>query len=407
MVQLFPFPSNKQALNQEAMNLMDAVKNEPQSIDISLEKESTTSKPMNISLEKEPIKVNSNLEEDAKYTLVDPLKDINDSELLTAEECRFCVSLKLNDPRCEGIPVNWTERSNKSGKSRTTLIAMKQSLIKRNIIEEIRQGRNSVYFYRLLPMEGWQRKEPPQKKISVDNLMNAVDNIIEFPINKEPVAEKEPSIWRNPEDSDSVRYWTTGQIYDDASGIEVVRQCEAEGLIPQQVVKRAIAFSKVPQLILGVIASVGEKLVKFIDKLGEEVEKQEAKPAPKKKVIPPVQKLNTQVSQGSRYGQLVNQGQSTNGQVGLEEWYTQRYKEGYFCRPWDMHLYATNNNTESLTAYRLTRDGKSAEYRSESIRALRECWDNSIIHYFWGEDIRSRRATVEDYLRWKDGKQNQ
>lgn len=413
MIQLFPVPNKS---TQQPLGFCSNSEEQFMNLESAANEQSINS--MNISLEKESNKVNSNVEEDDEYTLANESLEVVFSNCLSDMEYRLISYLTLADTLFEGIPISPSFMARRLRRSRTTIIAATKSLVDRNVIEKIKPSKGQEFLYRLLPMDGWQKRETVTRKVQT-NVGDVKSNIIDFPnrnvaedkgsdpwLDDEKV-EPIPTIWRSPKDSDSNRYWTTGQIYDDASGIEVVRQCEAEGLVPQQVVKRAIAFSKVPQLILGTIASIAEKLITFIDKLGEEVEKQEAKPAPRKKVIPPVQKLNTQGSQGSRYGHLVNQGQSTNGQAGVEEWYTQKYKEGYFSRPWDMHLYATNNNTEYLTAYRITPDGKSAVHRSESIRALRECWDNSIIHYFWGEDIRERKATVEDYLRWRDGQQNQ
>jgi hypothetical protein len=404
VVELFPVPSkteltcqgnrttqfSKQPLEK---GIKESVKESVKATNITLEKESI--KAMNITLEKDIDKVNSNSKEDVEYILVNDLLTLINSQSLSAEELKLVLYLKGCDPLCEGIPINWVELSNKFRKSRTSLLAMKQSLVKREVIQEISQGKGRVYSYRLLPIEGWQKKEPPQRKISVDKLMDAVDNIIEFPLNKE-AEEVVPSIWRSPEDSDSNRYWTTGQIYDDASGIEVVRQCETEGLIPQQVVKRAIAFSKVPQLILGTIASIADKLVNFIDKLGEEVQKQEVTtPAPQKKIIPPVQKLNTPKTS-------FHQGQSTTGK--LQQFYTRKYEEGYFRDSWEEYLKSHHHRHNQVAVFQVdTRFGlQRLEYARRSLEELEKQWDELILPFMWGHNIHERQATLEDYFRWRN-----
>ncbi len=68
-----------------------------------------------------------------------------------------------------------------------------------------------------------------------------------------------PSIWRrNP---DATRYCQIPPIYNQATGVEVQRQMEIEGLTAQTVVERAVAFSKVPRLILETLAFLSEKFL--------------------------------------------------------------------------------------------------------------------------------------------------
>lgn len=68
-----------------------------------------------------------------------------------------------------------------------------------------------------------------------------------------------PTIWRrNP---DATRYCQIPPIYNQATGVEVQRQMESEGLTAQTVVERAVAFSKVPRLILETLSSISEKFV--------------------------------------------------------------------------------------------------------------------------------------------------
>src|SRR5579883_712649 len=68
-----------------------------------------------------------------------------------------------------------------------------------------------------------------------------------------------PSIWRH--NRDATRYCQIPPIYNQAVGVEIQRQIEAEGLTPQAVVERAIAFSKVPKLILETLLAINQKLV--------------------------------------------------------------------------------------------------------------------------------------------------
>lgn len=67
------------------------------------------------------------------------------------------------------------------------------------------------------------------------------------------------SIWGTHPDGS--RYCQIPPIYDQATGMELERQIKEEGLSAQAVVGRAIAFSKVPRLILAALMSVSEKLV--------------------------------------------------------------------------------------------------------------------------------------------------
>ena len=67
------------------------------------------------------------------------------------------------------------------------------------------------------------------------------------------------SIWRrNP---DATRYCQIPPIYNQATGVEIQNQIETEGLTAQAVVSRAIAFSKVPKLILETLFAIAELLV--------------------------------------------------------------------------------------------------------------------------------------------------
>lgn len=70
---------------------------------------------------------------------------------------------------------------------------------------------------------------------------------------------EKPSIWRRS--PDATRYCQIPPIYNEATGVEVQRQMDDEGITAQKVVERAIAFSKVPRLLLETLASINEKLI--------------------------------------------------------------------------------------------------------------------------------------------------
>jgi hypothetical protein len=82
---------------------------------------------------------------------------------------------------------------------------------------------------------------------------------------------EKPSIWRR--NQDATRYCQIPPIYDEATGVEVQHQMDSEGITAQKVVTRAIALSKVPRLLLGIMASVGEKLVDAYKSLEQSLQK--------------------------------------------------------------------------------------------------------------------------------------
>ena len=85
-----------------------------------------------------------------------------------------------------------------------------------------------------------------------------------------------PSIWRSLPDGN--RYAQIPPIYDQDTGVEIQRQMESEGLTAQSVVRRAIAFSKVPLLVLEALASVGSRLLDACSQTESELLKGENKP---------------------------------------------------------------------------------------------------------------------------------
>jgi hypothetical protein len=73
------------------------------------------------------------------------------------------------------------------------------------------------------------------------------------------------SIWRrNP---DATRYCQIPPIHNQSVGVEIQRQMSQEGLTAQAVVERAIAFSKVPKLILGMLLALAQKLADVYNSL--------------------------------------------------------------------------------------------------------------------------------------------
>ena len=77
--------------------------------------------------------------------------------------------------------------------------------------------------------------------------------------NKDYPETDTPTIWRS--NADATRYCQIPPIHDQATGVEIQRQMDEEGLTAQKVVSRAIAFSKVPLMLLETLGAIGSKLV--------------------------------------------------------------------------------------------------------------------------------------------------
>ena len=75
---------------------------------------------------------------------------------------------------------------------------------------------------------------------------------------------------------DGNRYAQIPPIYDQAVGVEIQRQIDESGLTAQSVVGRAIAFSKVPLLVLEALAGVGSRLLDACSQTESELFKGEA-----------------------------------------------------------------------------------------------------------------------------------
>ncbi|MDF5731613.1 MAG: hypothetical protein PUP92_27295, partial [Rhizonema sp. PD38] len=89
-----------------------------------------------------------------------------------------------------------------------------------------------------------------------------------------PIADI-PTIWRSLPDGN--RYAQIPPIYDQDTGVEIQRQMGEEGLTAQSVVKRAIAFSKVPLLVLKALADVGSRLLNVYSQTESELLQGEAR----------------------------------------------------------------------------------------------------------------------------------
>ena len=87
--------------------------------------------------------------------------------------------------------------------------------------------------------------------------------------------EDTPTIWRSVPDGN--RYAQIPPIHDQAVGVEIQRQMDEEGLTATKVIGRAIAFSKVPLLVLKALASVGSRLLDVCWKTESELLQEENK----------------------------------------------------------------------------------------------------------------------------------
>ncbi len=70
--------------------------------------------------------------------------------------------------------------------------------------------------------------------------------------------EDTPTIWRRTQEA--TRRSQIPPIYDQETGVEIQRQMELEGLTAQKVVSRAISLTKVPLMLLDLLANIGRAL---------------------------------------------------------------------------------------------------------------------------------------------------
>ncbi|MBO3463464.1 hypothetical protein G7B40_039330 [Aetokthonos hydrillicola Thurmond2011] len=160
----------------------------------------------------------------------------------------------------------------RTGCDRKTILKGLNQAVEQNILEKNeRPGTSTEYSFK--PVEEWL-PEPVVRKTDI-----RTKKVVEFPgiqgteeVGNEPQLASiqgvvhntdypetdTPSIWRsNPDGS---RYAQVPPIYDQEIGVEIQRQMDEEGLTAQSVVGRAIAFSKVPLMLLEMLANIGRKL---------------------------------------------------------------------------------------------------------------------------------------------------
>ena len=223
-------------------------------------------------------------------------------ELLKTVVCRFCKIVESKPTLCESFVLNqalyrtitgntFTESASRvaqrTGCDRKTIIKGLNQAVEQNILEEnLRPGTSNEYFFK--PVEEWKPEPVVHKKDTPKVIQFPSTENIETPVETEPVQNLDnpnlnpnnivvnklinkqqqvvsipitdiPSIWRSLPDGN--RYAQIPPIYDQETGVEIQRQMESEGLTAQKVVGRAIAFSKVPLLVLEVLASVGSRLL--------------------------------------------------------------------------------------------------------------------------------------------------
>ncbi len=201
----------------------------------------------------------------------------------------------------------------RTGCDRKTILKGLSIAKEQNIIEENkRPGTSSEYWFK--PVEEWlpapvvRIKDIRTKKIiefpkiqyteevgfeeqlaSNDGVVRNKDDHETDPNNKIVVVNKlikeqqqvvvriedTPTIWRSLPDGN--RYAQIPPIHDQGVGVEIQRQMDESGLTAQSVVERAIAFSKVPLLVLEALASVGSRLLDVGRKTESELLKDDGK----------------------------------------------------------------------------------------------------------------------------------
>ena len=238
-------------------------------------------------------------------------------ELKDAALLRFCKTVEARATLCESFALNqvlyrtisgntFTESAesvaSRTGCDRKTILKGLAQAVSQNILEENkRPGTSNEYSFK--PVEEWL-PEPP---VRINDIRN--NKIIEFhkthctelaEINLPPsdgvvhikddpetdlntvivinnLLEEEqqlevsvpvvdsPSIWRRLPSGN--RYAQIPPIYDQDTGVEIQRQMDSEGLTAQKVVSRAIAFSKVPLMLLEAFGAIASKLALGLSKV--------------------------------------------------------------------------------------------------------------------------------------------
>ncbi|MBO3461223.1 hypothetical protein G7B40_037560 [Aetokthonos hydrillicola Thurmond2011] len=205
-------------------------------------------------------------------------------ELKDAALYRLCKVVESKPTLCESFTLNqilyrtisgnsFTESAenvaSRTGCDRKTILKGLNQAVEQNILEKNeRPGTSTEYSFK--PVEEWL-PEPVVRKTDI-----RTRKIVEFPkvqdteelqlsSNEEVVHETDylqtdtPTIWRSS--PDGRRFCQIPPIHDQEVGVEIQRQMDEEGLTAQSVVGRAIAFSKVPLMLLEMLANIGRKLV--------------------------------------------------------------------------------------------------------------------------------------------------
>ncbi len=228
-------------------------------------------------------------------------------ELKDAALFRFCKAVEARATLVESFTLNqvlyrtisgntFTESAEavalRTGCDRKTILKGLHQAVSQNILEENkRPGTSNEYSFK--PVEEWLPQPP------VRNRDNRNNKIIEFPSLQEctqaqsdedvgvvhntddlktdtnmlfvvslkeeqqqeevnvPAADT-PTIWRRS--PDATRYCQIPPIYDQQTGVEIQRQMDSDGLTAQSVIKRAIALTKVPLMLLELWANIGRAL---------------------------------------------------------------------------------------------------------------------------------------------------
>ncbi|MBW4586159.1 hypothetical protein G7B40_024825 [Aetokthonos hydrillicola Thurmond2011] len=209
-------------------------------------------------------------------------------ELKDAALYRLCKVVESKPTLCESFTLNqilyrtisgnsFTESAEhvaaRTGCDRKTILKGLNQAVEQNILEKNeRPGTSTEYSFK--PVEEWL-PEPVVRKTDIRTRKvvefpgiqstEEVGNELQLASNDGVVHETDyhqidtPSIWRsNPDGS---RYAQVPPIYDQEIGVEIQRQMDEEGLTAQKVVGRAIAFSKIPLMLLEMLANIGRKLV--------------------------------------------------------------------------------------------------------------------------------------------------
>ncbi|MDF5716286.1 MAG: hypothetical protein PUP93_20995 [Rhizonema sp. NSF051] len=224
-------------------------------------------------------------------------------ELLKTVVCRFCKIVESKPTLCESFALNqvlyrmisgnsFTESASsvaqRTGCNRKTILKGLDQAVEQNILElNLRSGTSNEYFFK--PVEEWLPQPVVHKKDTPKVIPFPSTENLETPVETEPVQNLDdpnsdpnsvvvnklinkqqqlevsipitdiPSIWRSLPDGN--RYAQIPPIHDQDTGVEIQRQMDEEGLTAQKVVGRAIAFSKIPLLILKTLANVGSRLL--------------------------------------------------------------------------------------------------------------------------------------------------